>query len=104
MNKKCVICGTELDESVAVCPKCGTHNPTEAGDSPFITIEPAAPVVPAVAAPPKVSVRKKRKRLPFILGGAAVVIVAVVVLTTVLVFAVSGWLTKVLRKGGDDNG
>ena len=31
-------------------------------------------------------------------------IVAVVILTTVLVFAVSGWLAKVLRKGGDDNG
>ena len=31
-------------------------------------------------------------------------IVAVVVLTTVLVFVVSGWLTKVLRKGGDDHG
>ena len=31
-------------------------------------------------------------------------IVAVVILTTVLVFAVSGWLTKVLRKGGDDHG
>lgn len=31
-------------------------------------------------------------------------IVIVVVVTTVLVFAVAGWLTKVLRKGGDDNG
>ena len=31
-------------------------------------------------------------------------IVAVVILTTVLVFVVSGWLTKVLRKGGDDHG
>ena len=31
-------------------------------------------------------------------------IVIVVVLTTVLVFVVSGWLTKVLRKGGDDHG
>lgn len=31
-------------------------------------------------------------------------IVIVIVLTTVLVFVVSGWLTKVLRKGGDDHG
>ena len=31
-------------------------------------------------------------------------IVMVVVLTTVLVFVVSGWLTKALRKGGDDHG
>ena len=30
-------------------------------------------------------------------------IVAVVILTTVLVFVVSGWLTKVLLKGGDDH-
>ena len=29
-------------------------------------------------------------------------IAAVVVLTTVLVFAVSGWLTKLLHKGGED--
>ena len=31
-------------------------------------------------------------------------IVIVVVLTTVLVFVVSGWLTTVLRKGGDHHG
>ena len=84
MNKKCVICGIELDETAAVCPKCGTHNPTEAGDSPFISIEPAAPVVPAVAVTPKTPAKKKRKLLPFILGGAAVAIVAVAVLVIAL--------------------
>ncbi|MBO5323258.1 MAG: zinc ribbon domain-containing protein [Oscillospiraceae bacterium] len=90
MSKKCVICGIELDENVAVCPKCGTHDPTEPGDSPFITIEPAAPVVidapatVAVSVKPVAPAKKKAKPLPFILGGAAVVIVAVAVLVITL--------------------
>ena len=31
-------------------------------------------------------------------------IIAVIVVTTVAVFFVSGWIVKLLRKGGDDNG
>ena len=73
MHKQCVICGIEIDEGVAVCPKCGMQNPTEI---------PEFQVIPKQT--PTVSKKAKEKVLPFILGGAAVVIVAVVVLVIVL--------------------
>ncbi|MBO5323259.1 MAG: zinc ribbon domain-containing protein [Oscillospiraceae bacterium] len=67
MKRTCVICGSDIDEGVAVCPKCGMQNPTELPE--FQTIS-----------KPTASPKKKSKVLPFILGGAAVVIVAVAVL------------------------
>ncbi|MBE6960634.1 MAG: zinc ribbon domain-containing protein [Ruminococcaceae bacterium] len=73
MRKKCVICGIELDETVTVCPKCGTKNPTE---------NPEFQVIPKQT--PAVSKKANRKALPFLLGGAAVVIVAVAVLVITL--------------------
>ena len=69
MRKKCVICGIDIDEDVAVCPKCGMQNPTE---------NPEFQVIPKQT--PTVSKKPARKGLPFILGGVAVVIVAAVVL------------------------
>ena len=63
MQRKCVICGIDIDEGVAVCPKCGMKNPTDLPE--FQTI--SKPTVPP---------KKKVKVLPFILAGAVLVVVA----------------------------
>ena len=57
-------------------------------------------ILPLLFVAPTVGLRACWDQIKHSLAG----IVIVVVLTTVLVFVVSGWLTKVLRKGGDDHG
>ena len=60
MSKKCVICGTELDEIAAVCPKCGTRNFAEAVEPQSV---PAAPAEAVVADVPKcLSLPRHRER------------------------------------------
>lgn len=73
MRKKCVICGIDIDETVTVCPKCGTQKPTE---------NPEFKVIPKQT--PTVSKKAKGKVLPFILGGGAVALIAVVILLVCL--------------------
>ena len=85
MSKKCAICGTELDETAAVCPKCGTRNFAETVAPQSIPAEPAETVVadvPEVPVTPPAPRKKIRKSLPWILGGAAAVILAVVMILT----------------------
>ena len=67
MNKKCVLCGIELDETVTVCPKCGIRNPTKKPDFPAIS-------------QPEASPKKKPKILPFFLAGAVVVVLVATLL------------------------
>jgi hypothetical protein len=71
MNKKCVICGIELDENAPVCPKCGTNQSTHISQTPPESNPPAESPAPE---------KKKPKTLSFILGGAAVLLIVVVVL------------------------
>lgn len=46
MHKRCVICGIELDETVAVCPKCGTRN-SESPAEPVSTVASETPTGPS---------------------------------------------------------
>lgn len=73
MNKQCIICGIELDETATVCPKCGTNQSAPILQAPAESNPPTKSPTPAK--------KKPKKALPFILGSAALVAVILLVLT-----------------------